>query len=145
MLFIANDHAGIGLKKIILEHCESKNIAINDLGVDAENSVDYPDIADMLCEKILQNSQNLGILICGSGIGMSIAANRYNGIRAALCINSYMAHFARAHNDCNVLCLGERVIGSGLAIEIFDTFLAGSFERGRHAKRVDKLYKITQN
>ena len=158
MIFIANDHAGINLKNHISKHLESKNIPFINLGVDTCDSVDYPDIAAILCKKVTEansgdseilndsgnfshdfNEKNIGILICGSGIGMSIAANRHKSIRAALCNDSYSAIFARRHNDANVLCLGERVVGVGLALSIVDVFLGETFEGGRHEKRVQKL------
>ncbi|MWV61427.1 ribose 5-phosphate isomerase B [Helicobacter saguini] len=141
MIFIANDHAGVSLKNAIITHFGSR-FEMENLGVDSINSVDYPDIAAALCEKVALDSKNLGILICGSGIGMSIAANRHKNIRAALCLNSFMAEFARRHNDANVLCLGERVVGVGLALSIVESFLDSSFEGGRHKRRVDKLGEL---
>lgn len=138
MIFIANDHAGVNLKNAIFAHFTPR-FEMQNLGTDIESSIDYPDIAAVLCHNVAQDSKNLGILICGSGIGMSIAANRHKNIRAALCLNSFMAEFARRHNDANVLCLGERVIGVGLALQIVESFLDSSFEGGRHKRRVDKL------
>lgn len=140
MLFIANDHAGLKLKQVVTEYCKQNNIVFNDLGVYNDASVDYPDIAELLCKEMFKDlEQNIGILICGSGIGMSIAANRHNYIRAALCNDPYMASVARKHNNANVLCLGERVIGAGIAKAIVETFLNESFEGNRHELRVAKL------
>ncbi|RDU67578.1 ribose 5-phosphate isomerase B [Helicobacter didelphidarum] len=142
MLFIANDHAGINLKYMIVEYCHRNNIIFEDLGVSLPESVDYPDIADILCEKVKKDIKSRGILICGTGIGMSIAANQHSNIRAALCTDTFMAKFARRHNNANVLCLGERVLGPGLAEAIVEVFLQESFEGGRHSKRIEKLITI---
>ena len=140
MLFIANDHAGLKLKQVVTRYCKEHNIAFKDLGVHVDESVDYPDMAEMLCKEVLSDiNKNRGILICGSGIGMSIAANRHNAIRAALCFDPYMAAVARKHNNANVLCLGERVTGAGVAEAIVAAFLNEAFEGGRHAIRVEKL------
>ncbi|RDU71242.1 ribose 5-phosphate isomerase B [Helicobacter aurati] len=139
MLFIANDHAGVKLKGILLEYCQTHNIVYTDLGVSTTQKVDYPDIAGLLCREIDLAQDSKGVLICGSGIGMSIAANRYRNIRAALCLNPYMAMLARMHNDANVLCLGERLLGNEIAIAIVESFLGFDFEGGRHTQRVAKL------
>ena len=140
MLFIANDHAGLKLKQVVTRYCKEHNIAFKDLGVHVDESVDYPDMAEMLCKEVSSDiNKNRGILICGSGIGMSIAANRHNAIRAALCFDPYMAAVARKHNNANVLCLGERVTGAGVAEAIVAAFLNEAFEGGRHAIRVEKL------
>ncbi len=140
MLFIANDHAGLKLKQVVIKYCKQHDIVFKDLGVHIDESVDYPDMAQILCQKILEDvDKHRGILICGSGIGMSIAANRYHAIRAALCFDPYMAAVARKHNNANVLCLGERVTGAGVAEAIVAAFLNEKFEGGRHAIRVAKL------
>lgn len=140
MLYIASDHAGIKLKSVVVRYCKQNEIEFKDLGVHIDDSVDYPDMANLLCQEVLKDiSNNMGVLVCGSGIGMSIAANRYKDIRAALCFDPYMASVARKHNDANVLCLGERVIGTGVAEAIVAAFLNESFEGGRHAIRVEKL------
>lgn len=140
MLFIANDHAGLKLKQVVTKYCQQHNIAFKDLGVHIDESVDYPDMAVALCKEMLKDVEvHRGILICGSGIGMSIAANRYPSIRAALCFDPYMAAVARKHNNANVLCMGERVTGAGVAEAIVAAFLNESFEGGRHAARVAKL------
>lgn len=140
MLFIANDHAGLKLKQVVTRYCKQNDIPFKDLGVHVDESVDYPDMAEILCKEILKDiNQNRGVLICGSGIGMSIAANRHNAIRAALCFDPYMAAVARKHNNANVLCMGERVTGAGVAEAIVAAFLNEAFEGGRHELRVSKL------
>ncbi|MDD6055047.1 MAG: ribose 5-phosphate isomerase B [Helicobacteraceae bacterium] len=138
-IFLASDHAGVGLKSIIIEFLKELEIESINLGPNNTDRVDYPDFADALCENILNNEGSLGILICGSGIGMSIAANRYSGIRAALCNEPLSAKLAREHNDANVLCLGARLIGEDMACEIVKSFLDSTFAGGRHALRVKKL------
>ena len=117
----------------------AKGLEVCDLGPDSDLRVDYPDFAKKLCESVSANAESKGVLICGSGIGMSIAANRFSGIRAALCTDPYLAKMARAHNDANVLCMGERVIGQGEAEEIVLQFFSAEFEGGRHLERVRKL------
>ena len=137
--FIASDHAGFKLKGSVLGILEQMGHRVIDLGpMDAER-VDYPDFANILCQKVLENTESFGILICGSGIGMSIAANRHKGIRAALCSEPYSAAMSRAHNDANVLCLGARVVGIGMVESILKAFCEGTFEGGRHACRIGKL------
>jgi ribose 5-phosphate isomerase B len=136
---IASDHGGFELKEIIRKHLESLHINIYDLGTHDENSVDYPDYAHRLCEKILDGKATYGILVCGTGIGMSIAANRHKGIRAALCSDSYTAKMTREHNDSNVLCLGGRVIGPNLALHIVETFINTDFSQDRHLCRIEKI------
>lgn len=143
MLIIGNDHAGVKLKQVIVKYCQSHEIPFKDVGVHTNDSVDYPDIAKIVCQEILKDTMNhRGILICGSGIGMSIAANRYCNIRAALCTDPYMAAVSRKHNNANVLCLGERVVGVGIAEMIVATFLNEQFESGRHEERIKKLTQI---
>jgi ribose 5-phosphate isomerase B len=137
--YIANDHAGFGIKSDVIKILEEKNCEVVDLGTTSSERVDYPDFAHTLSEAVLKDSESFGILICGSGIGMSIAANRHEGIRAALCHDAYTAKMARAHNDANVLCFGERVLGLGTIKSIIDTWIDESFEGGRHAKRINKI------
>lgn len=132
------DHGGLRLANEILTHLQNRATKIIHIFPEANIKVDYPDYANLLCKQVLAESA-FGILICGSGIGMSIAANKFKGIRAALCVNEYMARFARKHNDANVLCLGERVIGSDVALGIVDVFLSTEFDGGRHKIRVDKV------
>lgn len=139
MIYIASDHASFALKKVLLEYLKANNHVAEDLGTYSEEKVDYPVFAKKLCTTILASKtsgEDIGILLCGTGIGMSIMANRFTGIRAALCTNEYMAGMARRHNDANVLCLGARVIGDDVAKGIVSVFLRETFEKGRHEKRV---------
>lgn len=138
-VFIASDHAGFKLKSELIAHLIKAGHAAHDLGTHNTESCDYPLYADKVCAAVLADEAALGILICGSGIGMSIAANRHKGIRAALCACEFQARYTRRHNNANVLCLAERVTGCGVALEITDIFMAESFEGGRHAKRVALL------
>ena len=140
--YVATDHAGIDLKDITVEMLRSKGHEVEDLGPFSKDRVDYPDYAVKVCEAVLADETAHGILICGSGIGMSMSANRFHGIRAALCHDAYTATMARAHNNANVLCFGERVVGVGVAESIIDSWIAGSFEGGRHAGRVEKIEAI---
>ncbi len=143
MLAIASDHAGFSLKSEIVKHLEEKGIPYEDLGTcDCTTSVDYPDYGQLVAEAVNRGTHEKGIVVCGTGIGISIAANKVPGIRAALCTDSYMAKMSREHNDANVLALGARVIGAGLAIDIVDTWLSTSFLGGRHKTRVDKFASI---
>ncbi len=141
-VFIASDHAGYALKSSICKFLKEKNLEIVDLGTDfADKSVDYPDYADKLTAELSDNGDELGILVCGSGIGISIAANRKKHIRAALCVNEEMAKLSREHNDANVLCLGARLVDEKDALKIVETFLKTSFGGARHLARVEKLSK----
>lgn len=133
---IGADHAGFNLKKILLNVLEKKGIPATDIGTFTEDSCDYPHIARSLCRRLDENPGQCGILVCGTGIGMSIAANRMPGIRAALCTNEFQARASRQHNNANVLCLGERITGTELAVSILETFLATEFMGGRHQRRV---------
>lgn len=135
---LACDHGGYELKKAAMAYLDGKNIAYIDLGCDGE-SVDYPEYAHKLCEKIGDGTCAMGILFCGTGIGMSMAANKHRGIRAACCSDTFSAHATRCHNDANVLCLGGRVVGTGLALDIIEQFLFTEFEGGRHVRRVDAV------
>ncbi|MDD5401313.1 MAG: ribose 5-phosphate isomerase B [Sulfurimonas sp.] len=140
--YIATDHAGIDLKDYTVELLKEKGHEVIDLGPFSKDRVDYPDYAIKVCEAVLADKSSQGILICGSGIGMSMAANRHSGIRAALCHDAYTATVARGHNDANVLCFGERVVGKGVAESILDAWIEGSFDGGRHTGRVAKIEKI---
>ena len=137
--FIATDHAGIELKDYTVELLRAKGHEVEDFGPYTKDRVDYPDYAHKVATAVLENAGTQGILICGSGIGMSMAANRHEGIRAALCHDAYTATVARGHNDANILCFGERIVGKGVAESILDAWLAGSFEGGRHCGRVEKI------
>lgn len=135
---IASDHAGYELKSAIIK--TFKDIEFVDLGTSsAANSIDYPDIAKTFCEELISNKFSSGILICGSGVGVSITANRYKKIRAALCFDAKVAELARKHNDANVLCLGARIIDEATAFDIVKAFLNTKFEGGRHQARIEKL------
>jgi ribose 5-phosphate isomerase B len=136
---LASDHAGLQLKTELLRELERLGQPVLDLGPSTSASVDYPDYALKVTEAVNQKQAQLGVLICGTGLGMSMAANKVHGIRAALCHTEFEARMARAHNDANVLCFGQRVTGTGLAIEVLKAFLGSSFEGGRHATRVEKL------
>ncbi len=136
---IASDHAGYPLKVALTQYMQQADIAYVDLGTDDELSVDYNDYAEKLCSAIKQQQVERGILICGTGIGMSIAANRHDFIRAALCFDADMASLCRAHNDANILVLAGRIISTEQACKMLDNFLQTCFESGRHARRVAKL------
>lgn len=142
MIAIASDHGGFELKKTVLEHLKEKGLEVLDLGTCDCSSVDYSDYGLAVAEAVKSGQCEKGIVICGTGLGISIAANKVPGIRAALCTDSYMAKMSREHNDANILGLGERVIGPGLALDIVDTWLATGFAGGRHKNRVDKISGI---
>ena len=137
-IIIGSDHGGFNLKQAIISHLKDKNINVIDLGCYNTESCDYPVIAKAVAEKVLADSAK-GILICGTGIGVSIVANRYDGIRASHCTDTFSARMTRMHNDSNILCLGERITGTGLALDIVDVWLNTSFEGGRHQKRIDMI------
>ena len=136
---IANDHAGVALKELLLNEVAALGFTPLDLGTNNTDSVDYPDYGHLVAKAVLDDRAQFGIAICGSGIGISIAANRHAGIRAALCSTGLAAELSRQHNDANVLCLGARLIGELEAKECVRRFLTTAFESGRHAKRVEKL------
>ncbi|WP_042354378.1 ribose 5-phosphate isomerase B [Bacillus rubiinfantis] len=136
---LASDHGGIHIRQEIAKLLEELNIEYVDFGCDCETSVDYPDYALPVAEKVASGEFDRGILICGTGIGMSIAANKVKGIRCALCHDTFSAKATRAHNDTNMLAMGERVIGPGLAREIASIWLTGEFEGGRHEGRIGKI------
>jgi len=137
--YIGTDHAGIELKNYTVILLKEKGHEVIDLGPFTKDRVDYPDYAHKVATSVLENSGTQGVLICGSGIGMSMAANRHVGIRAALCHDAYTATVARGHNDANILCFGERIVGKGVAESIIDAWIAGSFDGGRHGGRVEKI------
>lgn len=136
---IAADHGGFELKDSMVEYIKSLGNEVMDLGTNSADSVDYPYYAKKVCEEIQQGNSDLGILICGTGIGMSLAANKFEGIRAACVSDVYSAKMSRNHNNANVLCIGARVIGDEVAKLIIKTFLENEFEAGRHQRRVDKI------
>lgn len=141
MIAIGCDHAGYDLKREVAEYLKKNNIEIIDCGCDGQ-SCDYPDIAEAVCEKITSGQADKGILICGTGIGMSIAANKIDGIRSAVCSEHFSVKYTRLHNDANVLCMGARVIGPGIAVELADLFISTEFEGGRHQRRLDLIIKL---
>lgn len=136
---VGSDHAGFELKREVLNYLEASGHEAEDFGTRSRESCDYPDFARAVAQAVASGRVELGILICGTGIGMSIAANKVPGVRAALCGEPYSARLAREHNDANVLCLGARVVGPGLAADIVGAFLSGRFAGGRHSRRVEKL------
>lgn len=138
-IVMGSDHAGFHLKQKVKAHLESRGIEVIDVGTDTTDSCNYTIYAHALCEAVTTGVAPLGILICGTGIGMSMAANKHPGIRAAACENTFSARMTRMHNDANVLCMGERVIGYGLACDMVDLFIDTPFEGGRHQARVDDL------
>jgi len=137
--YIATDHAGYALKEFTKEYVRSLGHEIIDLGPDSADRVDYPDFAKKCANQVIEDRGSFGILICGTGIGISIAANKVAGIRAALCHDAYTATATRAHNDANILCFGERVVGKGVIESMIDAFCNTEFEGGRHAGRVGKI------
>lgn len=141
---IGSDHAGFELKEIIKQHLQTNGINHIDLGTDSADAVDYPDFAAKVGHEVAFGHASYGILCCGTGIGMEIAANKMKGIRAANCLNTTMARFAREHNNANVLCLGSRIIGSILAIDIVNTFLNSVFTESRHLRRINKIISLEE-
>lgn len=142
MIAIGSDHAGYLLKADIIKYLKDKGLEVKDFGTNGPESVDYPDFGQAVAEAVSSGECDKGIIICGTGIGISIAANKVPGIRAALCTDSYMAKMTRQHNDSNVLAIGERVIGPGVALDIIDTWLNTEFLGGRHQNRVSKITEI---
>lgn len=138
-IYIGADHAGFNIKEAVKNMLANYNYNIIDLGTNSNARVDYPDFGHKVAQAVLADEGSFGIVICGTGIGISIAANKYKGIRAALCHDDYTAKMARAHNNANILAFGERVVGLGVVESIIDTFLTTPFEGGRHANRVEKI------
>jgi ribose 5-phosphate isomerase B len=139
MIAIASDHAGVAMKTDICRFLQSLGLEVEDLGPEDTTSVDYPDYAHLLARAVSDGRIERGILICGTGIGMSMAANRHRGVRAALCHDAYTAEMARRHNDANVLCVGARSTGAGVVEQIVRIFTETSFEGDRHQRRVAKI------
>ena len=145
MIIIGSDHSGVELKNKIEEYLSSKNIQFLDISKENKIDDDYPDIAKDICDKVLENKENFGIAICGTGIGISIACNKIRGIRAANCVNSYMAELSRKHNDANVICFGARLqeINDFENVKnMIDVFLDTSFDGERHIRRIEKISKL---
>ncbi len=136
---IGADHGGYELKKIFFDYLKNKNIDIIDRGTFSTERVDYPDYAKLVADLVSKGKVEKGILICGSGVGMCIAANKFKGVRAALCNDLYTAECSRSHNDANILCIGARIVKEDLALQILDKWLNTEFEGGRHQKRVSKI------
>jgi ribose 5-phosphate isomerase B len=144
-LVIGADHAGFELKEHLLQILREAGHEVRDVGTDSTASVDYPDFAELVACEVATGRAERGVLVCATGTGMAMAANKIPGIRAAACNDLYLATFARAHNDCNVLALGARVVGSGYAEQILQAFLITPFEEGRHQRRVDKVGALEKN
>ena len=141
-IIIGCDHAGYPLKLKVIEHLKQKGVECIDVGTNSTDSCDYPIYAKELCKKIQNGEAEFGILICGTGIGMSLVANKHKGIRAACCSDTFSARLTRLHNDANVLCFGERVVGLGLALDLVDNFIEADYEGGKHAKRVGMITEV---
>ena len=140
--YIGSDHAGFAVKGLVIDLLNEKGHEVIDLGPDSADRVDYPDYAEKVARAVVADEGSYGILICGTGIGMSIAANKVDGIRAAHCQDHYTAQMARAHNDANILCFGERVSGPGVIASMLDAFTETPFEGGRHEGRVGKIMAL---
>lgn len=142
---LACDHGGLNLKNAVKKYLEDNGYEYEDFGTDTTDSCDYPDYALPAAQAVAQGKCDKGILICSTGIGVSIVANKVNGIRCAHCHDVYCAKFTRLHNDANMLAMGEKVVGAGYALQIVETFLTTQFEGGRHQRRVDKISAIEKN
>lgn len=142
MIALASDHGGYALKETVKQHLTQRNIPFKDYGCFSEASVDYPDMAKLACDAVVAGECEKALLFCGTGIGISMAANKIKGIRAACCSDCFSAKYTRLHNDANALCLGGRVVGPGLAIELVDLFLDTPFEGGRHQGRIAKIHAL---
>ncbi len=142
MIFLGSDHGGLELKNEILNYLQQKGVEATDCGTYNEESVDYPDIATTVCDKVLKENADFGILFCGTGIGISIAANKVKGIRAALLCGSFSAQMAKEHNNANVICFGGRTTTSEQCIEMLEAFMNAQFQGGRHQCRVDKIMSV---
>ncbi|MCC8110642.1 MAG: ribose 5-phosphate isomerase B [Ruminococcus sp.] len=140
-IWIGCDHAGFDRKREVIAYLKEQNMDVTDCSCQGE-CMDYPVIAKRVADAVLGTSGSFGILICGTGLGMSIAANKVKGIRATLCTETFSAKYARLHNDANILCIGARTLGSGVTIEIVDTFLHTDFEGGRHETRVNMIHEL---
>jgi len=145
LIVIASDHGGFSLKVDIVSFLKELGYEVNDMGPKNQNSVDYPDYGIRIAQAVTQNTDSRGIVICGTGIGMSIVVNRFTGIRGTLCSDLYTAKLCREHNDSNILIMGGRVVGYGLAREIVKVWLSTPFEGGRHQKRLDKINQFDKS
>lgn len=145
MLAIGADHGGYYLKEEIMKHLEKRGVSFKDFGSFSDEAIDYPTIAAPVAKAVSEGEYERAILVCGTGIGMSIAANKFKGIRAAVCGDTFSARFTRLHNDANILCLGARVTGGGLALDIVDLFLDTPFEGGKHLRRINLIKDLEKN
>ena len=143
MIYLGCDHGGYEMKLALIEYLKNNGFGYEDMGCSGE-PVDYPDIAEKVCAKVLESPDNKGVLVCGTGIGISIAANKINGIRAAIGYDWYSAKYTRLHNNANVICFGGRTMGTGSVTEALDVFLHTDFQGGRHAVRVDKITALEE-
>lgn len=144
-IIVGADHGGVELKDLVCRHLEKLGHSVEDIGTHGSQSVDYPDYAARVARAVAAGRVPRGILVCGSGIGMSMTANRFRGVRAALCSEPYAAKMSRRHNDSNVLCLGGRFLGRDLALEIVDVWLAEAFQGDRHQRRIDLIDDLTRD
>ena len=144
-LAIGSDHGGFRLKEAIKTYLLAHDYEVTDFGTESEDSCDYPDFALPVAEAVAKGEYDRGILICGTGIGIGIVANKVKGVRAALCHDTFSAEACRNHNDANILTMGERIVGEGLALKIVETFLNSEFKGGRHQRRVDKIKALEEN
>lgn len=144
-VIIGCDHAGYSLKLQVIEHLKEKGVEYVDVGTNSSDSCHYPEFAHAVCTKVQNGEAPVGILVCGTGVGMSMAANKHRGIRAACCSDTFSARMTRMHNNANVLCLGGRVVGAGLACDMVDLFINTEFEGGRHEARVQMLCDIEKD
>lgn len=139
---IGADHAGVELKDAVVAYLKGKGVDVEDVGTHGNDSVDYPDFASTVASKVGRGEANFGVLVCGTGLGMAIVANKYRGVRAVPCTSEFAARASRQHNDANVLCLGERLVGTGLGLAIAEAFFETSFEGGRHERRTQKIADV---
>ncbi len=144
MIALGCDHGGFQLKEAVKAHLDERGIEYKDFGCYSEESCDYPDMAVPPCEAVVSGECEKALLFCGTGIGISMAANKIKGIRAACCSDAFSAKYTRLHNDANALAMGGRVVGAGLAIELVDLFLDTPFEGGRHCRRIEKITALEQ-
>lgn len=143
-IVMASDHAGFDLKNTLVEQLKNDGYEVEDAGTYSKDSCDYPVFAEKACRYMLEGKAELCILVCGTGIGMSMAANKVRGVRAACCSDTYSAKYTRLHNDANVLCMGARVVGEGLAYEIAKVFLETEFEGGKHLRRIKMINDLEE-
>lgn len=141
-IVFGNDHSAVELKKELIPYIESLGFEVENLGTDTEDAVDYPIIGEMVANKVASGTADFGIAVCGTGLGISLACNKVNGIRACVCSDAYTAKYSRLHNNCNILCFGARVIGPETAKMLINEFLTTEFEGGRHERRVNLIMEI---